>query len=106
MKRIDVCFEARHVYLSTVSSLHFVSGMKHRTECAGGGLQFFRTEESPFEDVLPDLAASYVIDVLLCLRASVRVRSRHEGVSMFRFWRTGPLYLGRDLGSVSGGGDP
>ena len=32
VKGIDMGFEARHVYLSTVLGLHFVPGMKHRSE--------------------------------------------------------------------------
>jgi len=66
VKSIDVGFKARHVYLSTVLGLHFV--------------QLFWGEESTFENVVPDLATFYTVDILLRLRASVRIGSRRKGV--------------------------
>jgi len=65
---VHVSFEARNVHLSTFLGLHFI--------------QFFRVEESAFECMVPDLAAFYTIDVLLRLRASIRVRSRWKGVDI------------------------
>ena len=93
VKSVYVGLETRNVYLSTVLSLHFVSGMKHRSEthpirltvtkCADEqSLQFLGGEESPFEHVVPDLAAFHTVNVLLRLRASVRVRCGGEQVDI------------------------
>ena len=88
MESVYVGFEARDVYLSTVLSLHFVAGMKGRSEISwtvtkcgeGEGLQFLGGEESPFEHVVPDLAAFHTVNVLLRLRASVGVRCGRQEV--------------------------
>jgi len=94
VESVHVGFEARYVYLSTVLSLHFVAGMNGGSETQpiswGGSvtkrtredLQFFRGEESPFEHVVPDLAAFYAVNVLLRLRANVGVRSRRKEVDV------------------------
>ena len=54
-------------------------GEKLRTE---EDVQFFGGEESAFEYMVPDFAASYAVNVLLRLRASVGVRSRRKGVCL------------------------
>ena len=93
VERVYMGFEARYIYLSAVLSLHFVSVMKSRSEPQPisptitrgggkrrGGLQFLRSKESPFEHVVPDLAAFHAVDVLLRLRASVGVGCRRKEV--------------------------
>ena len=91
---VHVGFEARYVDLSAVLSLHFVPEMKERsgtqpisfTGARNEGWtedpQFFRSEEPAFKYVVPNLAASYAVDVLLRLWASVRVRSRRKRVGV------------------------
>ena len=82
---VHVGFEARYVDLSAVLSLNFVPEIGStgpRNEGWTEDLQFIRSEEPAFRYVVPNLAASYAVDVLLCLRASVRVRSRRKGVSV------------------------
>jgi len=91
VESVYVGFEARYVYLSTVLSLHFVPGMKHRpethpirltvTKCAEEqSLQFLGGEDSPFEHVVPDLAAFHSVNVLLRLWASVGIRRGRQQV--------------------------
>ena len=46
----------------------------------GGDLQLFWGEESSFENVVPDLATFYTVDILLRLWASIRIGARRKGV--------------------------